>query len=241
MKPIIGITAHIMIETDPIGHELFGHSHIGNTYVTSISQAGGVPIILPAFIDAKDRQDIVDLCDGFLFAGGLDMSPSLYDEDVHPKLNVTNLKFDHTQINLMKKVMEAKKPILAICRGSQVMNVACGGSLYQDVSESPGSYIKHSHETGNADGAHRVFIDKDSKLYTMLGEKQMVNSYHHQSIKRLGENIKAVAYAADGIVEGIELQDYPFGIGVQWHPEAMYAFEDESMKPLFDAFIKASI
>ena len=69
----------------------------------------------------------------------------------------------------------------------------------------------------------------------------MVNSYHHQSIKRLGENIKAVAYAADGIVEGIELQDYPFGIGVQWHPEAMYAFEDESMKPLFDAFIKASI
>ena len=240
MKPVIGITAHIMSDLSSLSHEPFGHSHIGNTYVISISKAGGIPVIIPSSLNEEERAKIVEMCDGFLFSGGLDISPSFYNEDAHMNLNRTNIAFDRTQIGLMKDVIRARKPVLGVCRGHQVMNVASGGSMYQDIGEIPGSYIKHSHETGNADIAHKVLIKEDSMLHKLFGDQTMVNSYHHQAVKDLGENVKAVAFAADGVVEAIEIQDYPFGLGVQWHPEAMYAIGNDAMKPIFDAFIAAA-
>ena len=240
MKPVIGITAHIMSEESSLSHEPFGHSHIGNTYVIAVSKSGGIPVIIPSSLNKEERAKMVELCDGFLFSGGLDISPSFYDEDAHLNLMRTNIAFDNTQIGLMKDVLRSGKPILGICRGHQVMNVACGGSLYQDTSEIPGSYIKHSHETGNADIAHKISIKEGSILHQLFGDQLFVNSYHHQSLKALGDNVIVTACAADGVVEAIELKNHPFALGVQWHPEAMYAIGNETMKPIFDAFIKAS-
>ena len=239
MKPVIGITAHIMSDLSSLSHEPFGHSHIGNTYVIAVSKSGGIPVIIPSSLNDEERAKMVEICDGFLFSGGVDISPSFYNEDAHLNLMRTNIAFDRTQIGLMKDVLRAGKPVLGICRGHQVMNVACGGSLYQDTSEIPGCYIKHSHETGNADIAHKVIIKEDSILHKLFGDQLQVNSYHHQSLKALGENVIAVAHAADGVVEAIELKDYPFALGVQWHPEAMYAIGDDSMKPIFDVFVEA--
>ena len=240
MKPVIGITAHIMSDLSSLSHEPFGHSHIGNTYVISVSKAGGIPVIIPSSLNEEERAKMVEMCDGFLFSGGVDISPSFYNEDAHLNLNRTNIAFDRTQIGLMKDVLRAKKPVLGICRGHQLINVATGGSMYQDTGEIPGCYIKHSHETGNADIAHRVMIKEDSKLHAMFGDQLMVNSYHHQAVKALGENIEVVATAADGVIEAIEIKDYPFGLGVQWHPEAMYAVGDETMLPIFEALIAAA-
>lgn len=240
MKPVIGITAHIMSDLSSLSHEPFGHSHIGNTYVIAVSKSGGIPVIIPSSLNNEERARMVELCDGFLFSGGLDISPSFYNEDAHLNLMRTNIAFDNTQIGLMKDVLRSGKPVLGICRGHQILNVACGGSLYQDTSEIPESYIKHSHETGNADIAHRVFINEGSLLHGLFGNQLFVNSYHHQSVKDLGENVVVTARAADGVIEAIELKDHPFAMGIQWHPEAMYAIGDETMKPIFDLFVKAA-
>lgn len=235
MKPVIGITSHMMAETGPLGH-----SHVGNTYITSISKAGGIPVIIPVLLNQEQRLRIIELCDGFLFTGGLDISPSYYNEEPHIKLQATNLSMDRTQIPLMQDVIRSQKPVLGICRGHQVLNVACGGSLYQDISEISGTYIKHHQETGNGDVSHQVIIHPDSKLHALFGNKLMVNSYHHQAVKHLGANLVAVAHSLDGVVEAIEIENYPFGLGIQWHPEAMFGIGDDSMKPIFDAFIKAA-
>ena len=126
MKPVIGITAHIMSEESSLSHEPFGHSHIGNTYVIAVSKSGGIPIIIPSSLNKEERAKMVELCDGFLFSGGLDISPSFYNEDAHLNLMRTNISFDNRQIGLMKDVLLSGKPVLGICRGHQVMNVACG-------------------------------------------------------------------------------------------------------------------
>lgn len=235
MKPIIGIMAHLLPEKGP-----FGHSHLGNTYVLSVSKAGGVPLIIPTMLQADEADRIVDLCDGFLFSGGLDISPHFYGEDAHAKLGETNDSMDQVQIPLMKKVLQAKKPVLGICRGHQVLNVACGGTLYQDLSEIPDIYIKHFQQTAPGDISHRVSLKEGTLLYDLYGSEIMVNSYHHQAVKDFGQNMKAAAYSPDGVVEAIELIDYPYGLGIQWHPESMFASRDDAMRPLFESFIEAS-
>lgn len=234
MKPLIGIMATIHDIKD-----IPGFTRLNNTYVISVSQAGGVPIVIPTRLTDEERTRIVDLCDGFLFSGGIDITPSFFGEDAHEKTGESHYALDQLQLSLMKDVIKTRKPLLGICRGHQVLNVACGGSLYQDLSESPGVYIKHRQETPQGDVSHKITIDPDSVLARFLGTEIMVNSYHHQSVKKPGSNIKITAHSADGIVEAIELTDYPFGIGVQWHPEVMAAVGDTSMCPLFEAFVKA--
>ena len=152
MKPVIGLTSHI----DKAQNSPLGKSSIGNTYVESIMNSGGIPIILPVFIPESEMESYINLCDGFLFSGGIDISPNYYDEDAHEKLGETLAELDRTQIPFMQKVLAAKKPVLGICRGCQVLNVACGGTLYQDLSEHSGTYIKHFQKTGPSDISHQL-------------------------------------------------------------------------------------
>lgn len=235
MKPIIGIAAHLNNECkSPLGQ-----SHLGNTYVVSISKVGGIPVILPTIMDEDDMERYISLCDGFLFSGGIDISPAFYGEDSHIKLGATSQALDKAQLPLMKKIIAARKPVLGICRGHQVLNVATGGTLYQDLSEKDGVYVKHFQETDPGDISHQVFLHPDSILSTVFENTIYTNSYHHQAVKTTGPDVRIIAHSKDDIVEAIQLENYPFGLGIQWHPEAMFAHGDESMRPIFESFVKA--
>lgn len=235
MKPKIGIVA-TALEDKNTGLE---RVHVSMNYVNAIKKAGGIPLVLPVVIDTECFNLYTDILDGFLFSGGYDISPICYGEDPHPLLGPTNLKVDTFQIELMKKALATTKPVLAICRGIQVLNVACGGTLYQDCSLHTENVLKHMQETANGDGSHIVKIAEDSKLHSIFGDEVFTNSYHHQSVKAIGSGLRAIAWAADGIVEAVEHIDHPFAIGVQWHPEMMFAVSDE-MKPIFESFVIAA-
>lgn len=234
MKPVIGIMAHLNNEKG-----VFGHSHVGNTYVLSVSKAGGIPVIIPTILSEEEQNKLVGLFDGFLFTGGIDVSPSFYGEEAHQKLGATDSSLDQCQIPFLQKILKTRKPVLGICRGNQVLNVACGGTLYQDISEIPNTCLKHFQETKPGDTSHHVSICSDSILSKLYGSNIMVNSYHHQAVKDCGRNVIPIAYSSDGVVEAIQLKDYPYGLGIQWHPELMFAVGDDSMRPLFESFIEA--
>lgn len=235
MKPLIGITSHIQkSENSPLGR-----SSIGNTYIDSITKTGGIPVILPVFMSDPEMEEYLKICDGFLFSGGIDISPQFYQEDAHEKLGETRMDLDRSQIPFMKKILEHQKPVLGICRGIQVLNVACGGTLYQDLSEHEGTCIKHFQQTGAPDVSHQVTLDGDSILSDIFTSRFWVNSYHHQAVKDPGTGVKVIAHSPDGIVEAVQLEDHPYGLGIQWHPEAMFAHGDLSMRPLFESFVRS--
>lgn len=234
MNPIIGIVSTLASASSHLGQ-----SAIGNTYPISITKAGGVPVILPALMEPALMDMYLGFCDGFLFSGGIDISPCFYGEEPHPKLGATNYALDDSQIPFMKKVLASGKPVLGICRGHQVLNVAAGGTLYQDLSEYDDLKIKHIQETGMGDFSHKVFLEKDSILTPIFEPVFYTNSYHHQAVKEVGPNVKIIARSQDQVVEAIQLENYGFGLGIQWHPEAMFAHGNESMRPIFEAFVQA--
>lgn len=234
MKPIIGIVSNVGPAKSPLGV-----TSLGNSYVVSIEKAGGTPLILPCYMQPSDMDTYLTLCDGFLFSGGIDIAPSYYKEEPHLKLGETNAALDEAQISFMQKVLTHGKPVLGICRGHQVLTVASGGTLYQDLSEHEGTYIKHAQETVMGDISHKIFFKPDSILHDIFGDWIYGNSYHHQSTKAVGPDVKVVAYSEDQIVEAIQVTSQKFALGVQWHPEVMFAHGNESMRPLFEAFINA--
>lgn len=235
MTPKIGITT--VNHTSPVnGSEL---SALGWTYIDAVSRSGGLPLLVPSITDEALLDAYVDACDGFIFSGGIDVSPCCYGEMQHPLLGDTSLKLDKSQIGLVKKVIAARKPFVAICRGNQVLNVACGGTLYQDNSLHGGDIAKHMQKTDRGDVSHEITVHEGSILHGMYGGRIWINSYHHQSIKVLGDGLKVTAVADDGIIEAVELADYPYGLGIQWHPEVML-LADEGMRPLFDGLVEAA-
>lgn len=234
MKPIIGLISHVEATKSP-----HGATSLGNAYVVSIEQTGGTPLILPCYIHESDMDTYLNLCDGFIFSGGIDISPSYYNEEPHTKLGATNSSLDKSQLTFMEKVLEQDKPVLGICRGHQVLTVASGGTLYQDLSEHEGTYLKHFQETAIGDVSHKIFFEPGSVLYDLFGDWTYANSYHHQATKDIGSDVKVIAHSEDNIVEAIQLKSRKFALGIQWHPEAMFAHGNESMRPLFEAFIDA--
>lgn len=230
MRPIIGLSANINND-DPI-------ANYGNVnYTEAVLKAKGTPIILPVTVIDEVIDDYIKICDGFIFTGGKDIAPMYYDEEPRPLCKSTSALLDEYQLALFHKVISAKKPFLAICRGIQLMNVALGGTLYQDISEYSKNILKHDQESDDGDVTHSVSFTHDSKLYSLLGDMIYINSYHHQSLNKIANDIKVVGKAQDGIVEAAEMIDYPFGIGVQWHPEKMLTKSDE-MLVLFEELIK---
>lgn len=231
-----------------IGITTFNQSHpkngspytaLSDTYINAVTRTGGIPYMLPIMTDDAMLDTYVADMDGFIFSGGMDISPCCYGEDPHPLLGDTSLRYDRCQIPLMQKVIAARKPFLAICRGSQVLNVACGGTLYQDNSLHGGETLKHVQATERGDYSHLVYLEPGNTFHRLFGDTVRTNSYHHQSVKDLGQGLMICGRSGDGIVEAIELIDYPYGLGIQWHPEMMFCTED-SMRPLFEELIKAA-
>jgi putative glutamine amidotransferase len=234
----IGIVTNISVEQNPITFKVDKIS-VNSDYVEAIEKVNSIPIMLPVVSSDDTLDKYIDICDGFLFTGGIDINPMYYSEDPHPKLGMINSILDEFQLNLMKKVLKSKKPFLAICRGMQILNVVCNGTLYQDMDQYPSTAIQHQQLGERYNVIHKVNFNEHTILHNLYGNETFVNSFHHQAVNKLGYNLIISGQSPDGIIESIEVKDYNFGIGVQWHPEMMFTKFD-SMKPLFEALITAA-
>lgn len=238
-KAKIGVITHITYEQNPIILKV-DRIYVNSDYIESVEKVNGIPIMIPVISSEDILDTYVDICDGFLFTGGIDINPLYYNEDPHKSLGMVNYKLDEFQLKLMKKVLKSKKPFLAICRGLQILNVACGGTLYQDLEQVPKNTIQHQQSGERYNLIHKVYFEENSILYDLYGKETYVNSFHHQAINNLGNNLIITGRAPDGIIESVQVKDYNFGLGVQWHPEMMFS-HFENVKPLFQSLIDSSI
>lgn len=208
--------------------------------VKAVVAAGAIPVLLPSGIPLEEIPQLVEVMDGFLFTGGGDLEPSIYGESDHERVYGVNLQRDAFELALMRALLERDKPMLAICRGMQTLNVACGGGLYLDIASQLPEAGKHDWWPGSERNklAHKVRIEPASKLGEILGfETLETNSLHHQAVRELGKGLQVVAKAEDGVVEAIEHGDKRFVIGVQWHPEWLQ--DQAPMRALYQAFVRA--
>jgi len=238
--PIIGIPC----TTDQSSrlHQLPIHA-VQKSYIEAIARAGGTPVLIPAGLSVDALNPIVSRIDGLLLTGGEDVSPHFYGAERHPLVKRVNEERDDTELWLTRWALAHDLPLFAICRGIQVLNVAAGGTLYQDLgSEYPDS-IQHdryypAHPRDEL--AHSVRVQEDSRLYTLLGSDEvMVNTRHHQAVRTLGDGLTATAWAPDGVIEGTEMPDRRFVVAVQWHPENMTVVAP-AMLALFRGFVDAA-
>ena len=233
--PLVGVTTSITIDQSP------ERAYVNSAYLHAVQQAGGVPVLLPPQLSKSSLERLVRGLDAVLLTGGGDMDPAAFGETPHPTLYDVAPSRDalETQVTLM--ALDKKTPLLAICRGVQVLNVVLGGSLHQDVATDPGTEILHSQKEARDQATHKVTVAAGSRLSRVLGGEDLeVNSFHHQVIKSLGRGLVPVAWAPDKLIEGVELDDDSrFVLGVQWHPEHLVG-NSESARRLFSALVTAA-
>lgn len=238
IKPIIGISGNINFSNtgEVMGLE---RAYVNCDYVNSVIAGGGAPVILPVILDDAAIEAQIKGIDGLLMSGGYDVNPLLYGEEPIKEQEFIYPEIDEYYIKLIKAANKLGKPILGICKGEQIINVAFGGTLYQDMSQIAGSYIMHSQKSKRNMAGHTINILENTKLYNILGESSTVNSFHHQAVKDIAPNFIVNAYSKDGVVEGIEYKGENFVLGVQWHPEGMIEKYPEMIK-LFKALVDQS-
>ncbi|WP_427169656.1 gamma-glutamyl-gamma-aminobutyrate hydrolase family protein [Fusobacterium nucleatum] len=243
-KPIIGISASMIYEEKD---QLFlgdKYSCVAYSYIDAVYKSGGIPVTLPILKDVSAIREQVKMLDGLVLSGGRDVDPNFYGEEPLEKLEAIFPERDIHEMALIKAAIDLKKPIFAICRGMQILNVTYGGTLYQDISYAPGEHIKHYQIGSPYQATHSIKIDKHSTLFRMADklEIERVNSFHHQALKQVAKGLKVVATAPDGIIEAVERENEEelFVIGVQFHPEMMY---DKSTfaRGIFKKFINICI
>ena len=208
-------------------------------YFEGINQAGAIPIMFPFTEDKQELDQLINMCDGFLFTGGHDASPELYNENPLDGLVSCCMKRDKMESYILKKTIQINKPVLGICRGIQFINAALGGTLYQNLPTQFETETEHHQNPPYDVPVHKVKVIKDSPLYKCLNSELLdVNSYHHQAVKDLAPNLKVMAVSEDGLVEAVYMPELRFLWAVQWHPEFSYKTDDNSKK-IFKAFIEA--
>lgn len=207
-------------------------------YSSSILNAGGIPLLIPPFLDEGYAMDIIKSVDALLLSGGGDINPKLYNQSVRKRLTDIEPRRDAFEIMLIDAAIKFRKPIFGICRGFQLLNVYFGGLLEQDLRTVEDAKVLHDvFELERFEKVHEVSIRRDSKLYKAVNNERIaVNSFHHQCIDKLGENLIPVAWSDDNIVEAFELDSDMMVFGVQWHPEMMTE-KDEIQRLLFKFFI----
>jgi len=233
---LIGVSTSITVGAYP------ERAYVNTAYIHAIQQAGGVPVLLPPQLDGAARLEFRKRLDGVLLTGGGDVCPDRFAEPAHPKTSDVSEARDGLEIDFTLWAIEEEVPLLAICRGLQVLNVALGGSLHQDIPSELGSPLDHS-QVARQSGTrhvptHHVKVQDGSRLAGILGALEVdVNSFHHQAIKRLGRGLAEVAWAPDSIIEGLEIDDGGrFVVGVQWHPEELVV-ADPAARSLFAALV----
>lgn len=195
---------------------------ISVAYLKAVQAAGAIPLVIPPILPGAIGY-ILDTIDALFVSGGPDIDPQVYGRKTNPEVGPTNLMTDTFQLGLIREADIRGMPILTVCRGTQLLNVARGGTLHQHIPEDfPESTINHSQTEDGEFATHQVTIDKDSLLFDALDtEYTEVNSFHHQAVERVGSNLKIVASAEDGVPESIEATDRDFVLGVQWHAESL--------------------
>lgn len=217
MKPIIGVT--------PLWDDKLSSIWMLPAYMDAIRESGAIPIIFPLEATAEDTIQLCEICSGFLLTGGHDISPSLYEQQATHMCGTTNLHRDSLEAIVFDYAVERDLPLLGICRGIQIINALCGGTLYQDL---PSEYdhpkaidhVNHQMEPPYDKPCHKVSLIEGTPLALLAGCSEMgVNSYHHQAIRELSPKLKAMALSEDGLVEAVYMPDKRFIEAVQWHPE----------------------
>ena len=225
-RPVIGITTYVT--PAKWSYWEVEAALVPADYVRAVERAGGRPLLVPPSEEGLD--ETLDAVDGLIFSGGADLDPDLYGQDSHPETSGVRADRDRAELALLNGALERDLPVLAICRGSQVLNIARGGDLVQHLPEVVGDE-KHKHTPGTfAD--HDVTLERGTRLEQLLGDRAPVKSHHHQGLGRIGEGLRVAAHAEDGTVEAVEAPDRRFALGVLWHPEA-----GEDMK-LFEALVR---
>ncbi len=208
-------------------------------YLDGVSSAGAIPVILPLHSSAADVLEVFRRCDGLLLTGGHDVSPALYHAEKTAACGSVCEARDHIEGALYGAALAESKPVLGICRGIQLINVLQGGTLYQDLPTEHASPVEHHMSPPYTAVAHDVQIRTSSPLYALLGTERLgVNSYHHQAIRQLGNQLAVMAESEDGLVEAVRHTEHPFVWGVQWHPEFDFPVNPNSRR-LFAAFVRA--
>jgi putative glutamine amidotransferase len=211
---------------------------VQHTYIRAVTQAGGLPVMIPAIMDEEDRNELYSRLQGVLFSGGGDIDIKYFKGEDHPEIADVDDARDITELSLLKQSVADGKPFLAVCRGIQVMNVALGGTLYTHIPDQFKTTIEHSQDEFTT-LIHPVNIDEDSRLAEIFGETLLnVNSLHHQGLKDVASDLRVVGHAPDGMIEAVELAGHPYAMGVQWHPE--WLTDQPVMRRLFKSFVDAS-
>ena len=242
MTPVIGVTANL--REDPKSEEQRPLGHFVRAdfdYVDGVVGAGGIPMVLPPIVEMAEK--VAGRIDGLLLSGGSDLDPSYYGEEPVPELNPTVPKRDAFEMALVEHALERGMPVFGICRGLQVLNVALGGTLYQDLpSQLHPDLIAHRQQVPKWQWTHEVEVDGNSKVAGIMEtDDTRVNSYHHQAIKDLSGDLVAVAHSSDGVIEAAESPNLSerWLVGVQWHAEAMRDVGPEN-RNLFRAHVVAA-
>jgi putative glutamine amidotransferase len=237
--PTIGITCITIAPTAEHRPPRLGQNQ---TYIQAVSRAGGAPLLIPHLTDEALLRRVYKRLDGLLLPGGGDIDPVYYGQVALEACGLPSLDRDKTELPLARWAAEEGKPLLAICRGIQVLNVALGGSLYQDIPSQLPEAGRHDWypDLPRDLRPHKVTIEPGTRLASLLGRGvQGVNSLHHQAADEVAPGLEVTARAEDGIVEALEVKDHPFALGVQWHPEELVG-EDARQQGLFEALIEAS-
>lgn len=233
-KPMIGVL--------PQYNAIENKIYIAPPYMNGIIEGGGLPVLLPFVKNKKDIYTLAKEFDGFLFTGGQDINPSLYGQPLCNCSDEIAPRRDDLEINLFKAIIKENKPVFGICRGMQLINVALGGTLKQDILgvREIGMTLQHFQKTPFDIPVHEINIEKNTLLYRILEkDKILVNSIHHQGIGNLAKGLLPVATSVDDLIEAVEIKALDFGIAVQWHPEQLLKTDNNARK-LFAAFINAA-
>jgi putative glutamine amidotransferase len=242
-RPVVGVATQSL---EAVPGKLPPCWVMGQRYVRVLSAAGAVPWLIPLLPDDKATLRLIYEClDAVFLTGGVDVDPASYGEERHEMCDRSDPARDQVEIQLIRWALDDHKPILGVCRGVQVINVACGGTLYQHIADQHPRAIKHDYfPTGTHFPrdylAHSVSVDPDSRLAGLLGSPVVqVNSMHHQGVKRLAPGLRPCAFAPDGLIEGVEGRNGQYLVAVQWHPEEL-AETSPPMRRLFTDFIEAA-
>lgn len=232
MIPVIGVTIWKELKDSNV------YERVNEANLNAIIDNGGIPIMLPITNNDVIIDKYLEMVDGILFTGGNDINPLIFGEEPIKGLGDLEYDRDEFEVRLYKRAAEKNMPMLGICRGMQLMNVAAGGTVYQDIyNQRPDTNSHNPKFTFEGNEYHSVLLNDDTKIYEIFKINDIkTNSYHHQAVKDIAEGYKATAFAKDGIVECIESTNLNFAVGIQWHPEVMY-----EKYPLHNNLFKALI
>ncbi len=235
MRPLIGITGDF--GTNSLGQ---AQTRLNQAYSRAIAEVGAAALVIPLDLELESCGALVARLDGLLFSGGGDIEPWRYGGDASGRLVDVSQKRDALELSLVSLAVQSRMPFLGICRGCQVVNVALGGSLYEDLATSPGSAIHHDVPGKESSApAHEIIVETGTMLARTLGRESFgVNSHHHQGLRAIAPGLRVSATSPDGLAEAVELPEHPFGLAVQWHPE--WLTHQEWTNRLFTAFAAAA-